>query len=467
MTIANDGGCDEHDHFGAGRVAPGGADQPAQQRQPVCTRHGHPAAVFRAIDEAAQQHGLLVVHRHLAVDGALGELRLAIDARFLLHGGKFLAEVNGDDAVGVDARLDLQHHAGVAVLVGVHGLAALRRLRLLLDGNLVAANGGTGLTTPGISGNVLTSNGTGGWVRAPVVATVTSDVYSNTAGGTSALATLTGGGYNGGANSAFGFSTLFANTTGSNNVALGAGSLQNNTTGSYSVAVGTGALSSSVAYGFNVALGYGTGSHVNGGYFNTLLGTTAGGQTLTSGNQNTLVGGYADVVAGTDNNSIVIGYNAVGQGSNTAVIGNSSVTTVGGYGSWTNFSDRREKENIQDLSLGLAFIQKLRPVSYNYISQPGVGREGLIAQEVEEAAQALGVTFHGVERPSTHNGRYSLSYPALVMPLINATKELKAENDALKAGNDALKAENEAQKTRLDALERQMAALLALVKPQQ
>ena len=336
-----------------------------------------------------------------------------------------------------------------------------------LDGNLVAANGGTGLTTPGISGNVLTSNGTGGWVSAPVVATVTSDVYSNTAGGTSALATLTGGGYNGGANSAFGFSTLFANTTGSNNVALGAGSLQNNTTGSYSVAVGTGALSSSVAYGFNVALGYGTGSHVNGGYFNTLLGTTAGGQTLTSGNQNTLVGGYADVVAGTDNNSIVIGYNAVGQGSNTAVIGNSSVTTVGGYGSWTNFSDRREKENIQDLSLGLAFIQKLRPVSYNYISQPGVGREGLIAQEVEEAAQALGVTFHGVERPSTHNGRYSLSYPALVMPLINATKELKAENDALKAGNDALKAENEAQKTRLDALERQMAALLALVKPQQ
>ena len=216
-----------------------------------------------------------------------------------------------------------------------------------------------------------------------------------------------------------------------------------------------------------MALGYGTGSHVNGGYFNTLLGTTAGGQTLTSGNQNTLVGGYADVVAGTDNNSIVIGYNAVGQGSNTAVIGNSSVTTVGGYGSWTNFSDRREKENIQDLSLGLAFIQKLRPVSYNYISQPGVGREGLIAQEVEEAAQALGVTFHGVERPSTHNGRYSLSYPALVMPLINATKELKAENDALKAGNDALKAENEAQKTRLDALERQMAALLALVKPQQ
>ncbi|MEI6704284.1 MAG: tail fiber domain-containing protein, partial [Deltaproteobacteria bacterium] len=140
-------------------------------------------------------------------------------------------------------------------------------------------------------------------------------------------------------------------------------------------------------------------------------------------------------------NSIAIGYGAIADANNRAVIGNSYNTTVGGYGYWMNWSDRREKENIQDSALGLSFIQKLRPVTYNYISQPGVGREGLIAQEVEEAAQTAGVIFNGVEKPVNETGRYSLSYPALVMPLINAVKELKAENDALKVANEGLKAD--------------------------
>ena len=75
----------------------------------------------------------------------------------------------------------------------------------------------------------------------------------------------------------------------------------------------------------------------------------------------------------------------------------------------------------------------LNPVTYTYISQPGVFHEGLIAQDVEAAATALGVTFHGVQRPGTLDGYYSLSYPALVMPLINAAKELKTENETLRA----------------------------------
>jgi hypothetical protein len=116
------------------------------------------------------------------------------------------------------------------------------------------------------------------------------------------------------------------------------------------------------------------------------------------------------------------------------------MTTIGGQVGWTNPSDFRLKQNIVDSPLGLAFIQKLRPVTYSFISQPTVLHEGLIAQEVEAAAQSVGTTFNALHAPTTPEGYYSLSYTNLVMPLINATKELKAENDALKAENAEMKA---------------------------
>jgi len=248
--------------------------------------------------------------------------------------------------------------------------------------------------------------------------------------------TVTGNG-----NSAFGDSSLNANTGGSNNCAFGGFALYSNTSASNNVAVGQSALSSSSTDANNTAIGFQAGAGIQGGSANVLVGSSSTGGTLATGSQNVLLGAQANVQGGADSNEIVIGYNAVGHGPNTAVIGNSSVTTVGGYGAWSQFSDARLKENVQDLGLGLDFLTRLRPVTYNYIAQPGVVREGLIAQEVEAAAQALGVTFHGVDRPGTPDGRYSLSYPALVMPLINAAKELKARNDTLTKELEALKAE--------------------------
>ena len=207
-------------------------------------------------------------------------------------------------------------------------------------------------------------------------------------------------------------------------VAIGGSALQNNTAAAiYNTAVGNSALLSNTTGNYNTALGFMAGS------------------SLVSGSENVFMGMNANTTALEANNQIAIGSGAMVNGANKAVIGNSSVTTVGGYGAWTNYSDLREKENIQGLALGLDFVLKLRPVIYNYLSQPGVLREGLIAQEVEAAATSLGATFHGLDRPATPDGRYSLSYPSLVMPLINAVKELKAENDALKAEVELLKSQ--------------------------
>ena len=127
--------------------------------------------------------------------------------------------------------------------------------------------------------------------------------------------------------------------------------------------------------------------------------------------------------------------------SNAVRIGNTNVTYIGGQVGWTNASDRRLKQNILSSGLGLDFILKLRPVTYSFITQPTVTQEGLIAQEVEAAAQSLGVTFHGVKVPATPDAHYSLTYSDFVMPLINAAKELKAENDQLRSDLDTLKAE--------------------------
>lgn len=113
-----------------------------------------------------------------------------------------------------------------------------------------------------------------------------------------------------GANSesvAVGQFALNSNTGGSGNAAVGAEALSSNLTGSESSAVG------------KYALRYATGSR------NTGIGAGAGNN-VASGTDNVCVGWYATVSASANNNSIVIGSNLVGNGSNTVTIGNSSIT---------------------------------------------------------------------------------------------------------------------------------------------
>ena len=153
----------------------------------------------------------------------------------------------------------------------------------------------------------------------------------NLAFGTSALQNTTSGGYNsafgtealltntsGGGNIAFGVHALRQNTSGVENCAFGGGPMYQNTTGSYNVAIG------SLAYYFKS-----TGSH------NVAIGFQAGykfgtptGSNLTSATNCTLIGNYATPLVNGSSNEIVIGYEAIGKGSNTVSIGNSSITAT-------------------------------------------------------------------------------------------------------------------------------------------
>ncbi len=263
--------------------------------------------------------------------------------------------------------------------------------------------------------------------RTGVTAVGAYAAQANTAPETTAIGYYALSGQTSGSNNVgVGYQALNLNATGGNNTAIGyaaAGGNAADTAYNYTSALGWAALAS-VQGDYNTGLGASAGYSVSTGTENTLVGAYAG-TTLTTGSQNTIIGRGANVSANNLANSIAIGYNASVNASNKAVIGNSSVTTVGGYGNWSNYSDKVLKENIEDNNdFGIDFINKLNVRNYNLIDQPGNKTEGFIAQEVEDAMNDLNIDFHGITPPQNQDDYYMLSYSSFVMPLTAAVQEL-------------------------------------------
>jgi hypothetical protein len=146
------------------------------------------------------------------------------------------------------------------------------------------------------------------------------------------------------------------------------------------------------------------------------------------------------------------GYNETG--SNKLYIDNSGTTTPLIYGEFDNqfvkinanftatatsiSSDIRWKKNVQPLRSSLACVSALQGVSYEwkrdeYRNQAfKEGRQiGLVAQDVEKVLPEL-VT-------EDKDGYKAVSYSKLTAVLVEAVKELKAENEALRTENVTLK----------------------------
>jgi len=171
-------------------------------------------------------------------------------------------------------------------------------------------------------------------------------------------------------------------------------------------------------------MGMNSGLNTTDGSYNVFVGLSAG-QTNTVGNNNTIVGGNANVSSNNLTNATAIGYGATVNASNKVVIGNASATTVGGYGSWTNYSDSRLKDNIvYKNDLGLDFIMKLKTASFSYKDDVNKRRrDGLIAQDVRQVLKDLNLDFSGLVVDDDEMNTLNLSYPEFVIPLINAVQE--------------------------------------------
>jgi hypothetical protein len=367
------------------------------------------------------------------------------------------------------------------------------------NGKRALSSNTTGSTNTANGYAALSSNTTGNNNTANGYQALNSNTTGirNTANGFEALISNTTGNNN----TANGYYSLISNTTGNNNTANGYYSLISNTTGSYNTAIGPAALYSNTVGTRNIATGYralfanttGFDNTANGsralysnttGYQNTANGayalkrnttgewnaangidalyynTTGGGNTAmgpfalysnTTGSNNTALGYDTDVSSSNLSNATAIGYGAIVSASNRVRIGNSSVSRIGGTVAWTNLSDGRIKENVQEAVPGLSFISQLRPVTYtlntrkqdditmqampdsikekrmlsdaDYLESSSIVRTGFIAQEVEAAAQKVGFDFDGVSTPQNETDLYGIRYAEFVVPLVKAMQE--------------------------------------------
>jgi len=324
--------------------------------------------------------------------------------------------------------------------------------------------GQTGVTIDRGSKQILVSNGT------DITTAVTSSLNGITTTTVTSFGTNAGDSSTNGGLVAVGYNAGTAVTSGYGNTAVGHNSLKVATDGEYNVAVGIEAGDAITSGDFNTCVGTSAGGAITSGGSNTFIGGTTGGG-ITSGNNNAALGESA-FSSGNYSNSTCLGYSSSVTGSNQVQLGNSSTTTYA-YGAVQDRSDLRDKADIRDTQLGLDFVMALRPRDYKWDmrddykppkpaqdapeSEWAAWREacklanlthdgthtrtryhhGLIAQEVKQTMDTLGVDFGGYQDHTIKGGDavMTIGYEELVAPLIKAIQELKAEFDAYKASH--------------------------------
>ena len=338
------------------------------------------------------------------------------------------------------------------------------------------ANNTTGNENTAIGASALLTNTTGQQNTAVGASALIANTagLNNTATGFNALLSNTTGDQN----TANGSLALRLNNTGYNNTAIGYSALENNTTGYNHTAIGYGALLDNTVGIINTAVGMSALQSNTTGDYNTAVGYDALGVT-TTGSNNTAIG-YSALNISNYTNTTGLGYNTDVTGNNQVQLGNSSTTTFV-YGTVQARSDIRDKADIRDTTLGLEFVNALRPVDFKWdmredyrakapkvpdqdateeekaaykvakakwiedvklenITHDGSKKRsrfhhGLIAQEVKAVIDAKGIDFGGFQDHSVKGGDdvLSIGYEELIAPLIKAVQELSAEVAALKA----------------------------------
>jgi flagellar biosynthesis chaperone FliJ len=85
-------------------------------------------------------------------------------------------------------------------------------------------------------------------------------------------------------------------------------------------------------------------------------------------------------------------------------------------------------------------------------------RTGFLAQEVEEAAAAVGYAFSGVDKPKNENDHYGLRYAEFVVPLVKATQEQQATIEELRQQVSDLQAQHSLKEAEVEQLRTMLAS---------
>ena len=249
-----------------------------------------------------------------------------------------------------------------------------------------------------------------------------------------------------------GYRTCYS-TTGSfvEHTAFGYDTLYSQTSGRLNTALGYSALRSGTTFTNNLGVGYKAGYSVTG-TGNTLIGANSGftgTNDLTSGSNNTLIG-YSSA-----SSSATV--------SNEFTLGNSSISTLRcAVTSITSLSDERDKAEIKDLTYGLDFIDSLQPREFIWNNRPEIKLEQVLDENnnevFDENQEAVyeEVQFYSNNRGKKDFGfvaqevqdldddtlrlvydsnpdKLEISYGKLVPILVKAIQELKAEIETLKS----------------------------------
>lgn len=355
-----------------------------------------------------------------------------------------------------------------------------------VTGTLPVANGGTGQTTY-TNGQLLIGNTTGNTLTK---ATLTAGTGITITNGTGSI-TIAGntGDVTGPASSTDNAVVRFDSTTGKviqnstgvtitdsgvltttvdasiNGVSAGKGK----SSGLYNTVIGDTAGNALTTAPEITLVGRSAGASITTGSGNTLVGAFAG-DAITTGTYNTAIGDNA-YPTGNFTNSVAIGLDAAVTGDNYGKIGDGNVDVYAK--SFNNTSDARDKADVQPTNLGLNFVLALQPRMFRwdmreFYRSPKPSREapkeewdawreantldklsadgskkrsrfhqGLVAQEVKQVMDSLGVDFGGYRDSEVNGGdaQIGLEYTQLIVPLIKAVQELKAELDAHKAAH--------------------------------
>jgi hypothetical protein len=161
----------------------------------------------------------------------------------------------------------------------------------------------------------------------------------------------------------------------------------------------------------------------------------------TTGSDNTGVGMAAGNLTTTGSNNTSLGHDSdptANDASNEVTLGNASISAIRcQVQTISALSDRRDKKDIEELPVGLDFINDLKPVKFVWNMRDGgkvdIQEHGFIAQDLDEAQIKAGAEDYLSLVLKNNPDKLEAAYGKLVPILVKAVQELSEEVNILKS----------------------------------